>query len=356
VIRKLLEAFFRHKLLLLLPPILVPAIVTPIAMMSMPTVYETAVGVWVDTPAYLNYNNGFSPWMSPSQNQSTRINELLHTRAFLLDVAQRTPSLAPLVGNAAGETRLTDIIGRSVAIGGNNGGDHLLLIRVQAPTARLAYELCTALVQAYQEKSAADVADQTDSAIQFYQGRSDEAQQRLTKATQDLRRYVASRQPDGASSGDPNQLTIPNSLLDPRLSALQTGLQQAQSDYNSAQSVLDQAQKNAVAASQGQQVGFQVLDEPQVPTAPISQAKKLMIYPIAAAVGGLGVSGLLLVLLVMADRSVRSESDLAPGLRVLGVLPSLHVRRVPKKLRAVATRRAIGATAGAALPAPGGAK
>jgi hypothetical protein len=69
---------------------------------------------------------------------------------------------------------------------------------------------------------------------------------------------------------------------------------------------------------------------------------------------GLGVSGVVLILLVAADRSARAEADLTAGLRVLGAVPSLSLKRVPKKLKGVATRRAIGAPAGMALPAARG--
>jgi len=355
MITKVLEAFFRHKVLLLLPPILIPLIATPLAIMATPTVYETAVGIWVDHPAYLDYKDGFNGYTSPAATQAARIGELLHTRAFLMDVAQRTPTLAPLVGNPAGEARISDLVSKSVALG-NGGGDHLLVIKVAAPTAKLSYELCKALTDAYQEKSAADQADQADTAIQFYQSRSDDAQQQLTKATQDLRRYVASRQADPNQPLDTTSQSLPASLLDPKMAGLQTAVQQAQSDYNSAQTTLQQAQRDSVAAAQGQQFGFQVLDQPQMPTAPTSQLKKIIIYPFAAAVAGLGMSAMLLVLLVASDRSVRTESDLPSALQVVGSVPALKVKRVPRKLRGTATRRAIGAIAGTALPAPNGAR
>src|SRR5262245_60747532 len=90
VIRKLLEAFFRHKLLLLAPPLLIPAIATPVAVVSTPPVYETGAGIWVDHPAYLNYNDGNNSWVSPVQSQAGRLNELLRTRAFQMEVAGRT--------------------------------------------------------------------------------------------------------------------------------------------------------------------------------------------------------------------------------------------------------------------------
>jgi capsular polysaccharide biosynthesis protein len=362
MIRKLAEAFFRHKLLILLPPLIIPAIVIPVAVLTMPPLYDTAVSIWVEHPTYLNSKDGASPWLTPVQSQTGRLSELMRTRAFLVDVAQRT-SLAPLVGSPASEARLADLVSRSATIGGVAGNDrsgaseHLLVIRVQAQTAQISYELCKAIVDAFQEKSAADQADQASVAVQFFQSRVQEAQQTLNKSSQDLRRYVVSRQADGNdTASDPTQLNLTAAMLDPRLAALQSGVQAAQADFNNSQAALTQAQRDAMAAAQGQQFSFQVLDAPQMPPAPTPQTKKIMIYPIAAAVAGLGLSAMLLVVLVASDRSVHSESDLAPGLRVLGTVPLLKLKRVPKNLRSVAARRAVGAVAGAALPAPGGAR
>ncbi|MBV9354321.1 MAG: hypothetical protein JO023_02220, partial [Chloroflexi bacterium] len=168
MIRKLLEAVFRHKLLLLLPAVLIPAIVTPIAIRLTPPVYETGVSVWVDRPAYLDLKDTSTPWTSPVETQTSRLNDLLHTRAFLDDVAQRT-SLAPLVGNPAGEQALSDLVTHGVTVGSGattataaapvNASEHLLVVRVQASSAQISYELAKAIVDAYQEKTAADQAD-----------------------------------------------------------------------------------------------------------------------------------------------------------------------------------------------------
>jgi len=366
VITKIIEAFFRHKLLLLLPPILIPAIVTPLAIMANPPVYETSVGVWVGRPAYLTYkDDNTSAWVTGVQSQSGKLAELLRTRAFIDDVAKRT-SLAPLAGSPAGESRLGDLIARSVVIGASTAGpgtagaaasEHLLVIRVQSGTAQVAYELCKAIVDAYQEKTAADQADEASVAADFYQSQLQDAQQKLTKASQDLRRYVAAQQAAGIDSAiDDGPGSLPAAMLDPRLGALQDNVQTAQFAFKQAQTGLDQAQQGALIAAQGQQYSFQILDAPQMPTSATPQTKKIVVYPIAAAVGGLVLSAVLLVLIVASDRSIRSEADLMAGMRLLGAVPHLRLRRVPKGLRPVATRRAIGAVAGAALPAPGGAK
>jgi uncharacterized protein involved in exopolysaccharide biosynthesis len=356
MIRKILEACFRHKLLVVLPPILIPVIVTPIALMLLPAQFDSSASIWVDRPSYLDFKDTSNPYQSPVQTQSSRLSDLLHTRAFVDDVASRT-SLAPLVGSVSGEERISELISRGVTIGATSdahaaASDHLLVLHVQASSAQLAYELCTAIVNAYQDKNTADLSDQASVAVDFYQSRLQDAQQNLNQASQNLRRYVAARQASDDGATDPTQGNLPATLLDPKLGELQSSFQQAQAGVNSAQTTLTQAQRDASASAQGQQLGFQVLDPPQLATIATPQFKKIIIYPIAALVVGLGLSALLVVLLVAGDRSIRSESDLSGHFRVLGTVPMLELKRLPKDLRAVGTRRAMGARAGTALPAP----
>ena len=55
MIKKLLEALFRHKFVLFLPAVLIPAIVTPVAFLTTPPVYDVPAGIWIDHPVYLDY-------------------------------------------------------------------------------------------------------------------------------------------------------------------------------------------------------------------------------------------------------------------------------------------------------------
>jgi uncharacterized protein involved in exopolysaccharide biosynthesis len=359
MIRRVLEALFRHKLLLVLPPILIPLVVTPIVVLTAPTVYDSYVTIWVDHPTYLNYQDGTNPWITPAMAQTNRLSELLHTRPFEMDVARRT-SLAPLIGSDVGEARIDDLLTHTISL--LRPGDHIVMVAISAPTAQLSYEIATALVDAYQEKVQADTADQSSLAISYYQSRIQDAQQQVSKSGADLRRYLATQAATGDATvgydtaGAPATSQVAATLLDPKLAALTTGVQQSQTDLNTAQAMLLAAQRDSSAALQGQQLGFQVLDPARLPLSPTRALRKLLIYPIAALVSGLGLSAILLVLFVAADRSARGESDLAPGLRLLGAVPMLNVKRVPKKWRPVATRRAIGAAAGMALPAARGAR
>ena len=116
MIGKILETIFQHKLLLLLPAVLIPLIVAPIALVTAPVFYEAYVGVWVDRPTYLNTDaSDWNNYLSPAQNQSNRLGELLRTRQFLVDVVGRT-SLSTVVGNERGEQRVRDMLASDLGI------------------------------------------------------------------------------------------------------------------------------------------------------------------------------------------------------------------------------------------------
>ncbi len=368
MITKFLEAFFRHKLLVLLPPLIIPLIVGPYALVTAPVYYESFAGVWVDRPTYLSYNDSFSIYSSPSSQQANKLTEIMRTRSFILDVAKRT-AMAPLVGNARGEERIAQVIGNGFTMIPN--GDHLLVLHFKADSPRLAFDSLNAVMDAFKENAANDRVNQASLAISFYQGRLQTQQDELRKTTTSVRQYIASNPNLGAlnldrtgtvSPTDKNipgpDFVLPPTVADPQLADMMGRLQIQQKQVEGTRAALEQAQFDASASLEGQEVGFQIIDPPQIASAPTRALRKQLIFPIAGMVVGMGLSLVLLVLLVAADRSVRSESDLPNGARVLGAVPylKLNLKKMPKGARRDAMRRAIGFVAGTALPAPGGSK
>jgi uncharacterized protein involved in exopolysaccharide biosynthesis len=354
VIERILETFFRHKLLIILPPVVIPLIVGPIAIFSAPSYYEAFAGVWTERPAYLKSLDESSSWLTPAQIQRDRITEMLQSRSFVMDVAART-SYAPLLASPGGPDRVHDMIGRGLGI--NTTGSHMLVIRFRGQTPQLAVQVVTAVVEAYQERVTADRASQAELAISFYQSRMQEAQTQLVRANDALRRYLAANPrlttPDIV--GGTGVLVRPGvslELTDPQLGELRRRADVEQRNVERMQTTLDQARLDAASSQQSQEFGFQVVDPPQVPTRATRELRRILVFPIAAALTGLGIGGVLLVLLIAADRSVRSEADLAGTVRVLGSVPQLQLKRLPQLVGPNSARRAIGFPAGTALPPP----
>lgn len=354
MISRILEAIFRHPFLVLLPPLLIPLIVGPIALALTPPYYESWAGIWVDRPTYLTYNDGWNQYITPAQNQFGRLDELLRTRAFQIDVAKRT-SLAPLVGSQRGEQQIQKIISQGLAAQLN--GSNLLVIRFRSPNAQLSQQVLSAVIDAFKDKTATDRVDQASIAVSFYQSRLQDAEKSLAKANDAVRSYVAANPrllslgaDGGAGATAAARLGLPATAIDPTLGDLLRQVDLQQQDVERLRTSLETARLDASAALEGQELGFQVVDPPQLPTDLIRSRRKILIYPVAGLVVGLGISAALVIVLVAGDRSIRSEAELPAGLRVIGLVPQLQPAGVAKRTGPEVTRRAIGFAAGAAVP------
>src|SRR5215208_3530433 len=149
-----------------------------------------------------------------------------------------------------------------------------------------------------------------------------------------MRRYLTSNprltagDPAGSSSSRPN---LPAAALDPQLSELTRALENDERDAQRVRDLLEQARFEASAALDGGDSSLQVLDPPVFPNRAQRERRRLLIFPAAAvATGGL-ISALLLVSLTASDRSVRSTADVSAMGRVIGVVPRMGLRRLPRK-------------------------
>jgi capsular polysaccharide biosynthesis protein len=358
MIEKFLEALFRHKLLLMLPVILTPVLVTPAGFYFVRPYFESSSVIWVGRLTYLPSADDTSSWSTPAQIEAGRIGDMLRTRAFLTDVAKRT-DLAPLVGSERGEESLMLFFSRNVGV--VPAGTNLLMVTARAEQPQLALQVASALVETYRERRADERTEQAGLAISFHESRLQAAREELAKATAEIRRYVAANprlttiDPGrGASSTAAARMGLPPIAIDPQLAELIRKVDAEQREVDGIRTALDQARMETAAGMEGQDVNFRVIDEARAPSTPVSQRRRLAIFPAAGLVVGLGLGLGILVALVVADRSIRSPSDLPSGVPVARVVPFLPLRSLPRRTRPHTTRQAIGFVAGAALPSPGG--
>ena len=326
----------------------------PFAFALVKPYYETWAGLWVEKPAYVPSSDDWSRYVTPAQNQQGRLTELLKTRSFTEDIARRT-SLGPLLDSPQGRDEVYDYLQRAIVPLAT--GNKLLNIRVRSEDPNLSMEIIEATVATFRERNQNERLLQSSQAISFYEQQLKDAEDRLVTSRESIRRYAVAnpRAVTEDRAGTGARSTLPTSATDPQLAEILKRLEQDEKEVERLRGLVTEAKFEATASLEGTDSTLQLLDPPIYPTRAQRERRRLLIFPAAAvAIGGL-VSALLLVALAASDRSVRSTADLRSMGRVIGVVPRMGIRRLPRQAGPETTRRAIAFVAGtaiAALPAP----
>jgi uncharacterized protein involved in exopolysaccharide biosynthesis len=336
VLVRVLEQLFRHKLLILLPILVIP-LAGAVVSFQTPPIFESTASIWVERPTYV-VPDDLERYTPPATVQARRVKELLKTSAFTDEIQSR----APIARSPVSSQEQAALESAVSSIDASAGGDHLLVLHSSASTPTAAFAALSGLIDAYKIRSADETIKQSALAVDFYNARLTEAQGKLAKSNDDLRKYVADN-PKLATqtAGAPTTAEL-------ELAQLQRQYDLDRSDVERLTTLVEQSQRDGVAAQSGAEVGFQVVDEPAVPSAARRELKKLLLPPALGGAVGLLLAGTLLTLFVALDRSVRSASDLAGFGPVLGALP----RFSGPAARAEGVRRATGFPAGARRRAP----
>ena len=351
MIARFLETFFRYKFLILLPFFVTPLIVVPFSFLLVKPYYETTAGLWVERPSYVPSTDdaNWNRYITPAQNQVTRINELLKTRSFTDDIARRT-SLGPLLDTPDGRDSAFEYLGRVIYPVAT--GSKLMTIRVRAEDPDLSFQIINGTVAAFRERNQNERMQTSAMTIAFYEQQLKEANDQTTASRDRVRRYVTSNPRSVAS--DPNatsRVNLPTSAVDPQLAEMLKTLENDEREGERLRGLLEQSRFEASAALEGNDASLQLLDPPVFPSRAERERRRFFIFPAAAVAIGTLVSALLLVALTASDRSVRSTTDLSTMGRVIGVVPRMGLRRLPRQAGPETTRRAIAFVAGTTLPA-----
>jgi uncharacterized protein involved in exopolysaccharide biosynthesis len=343
MIERLLEAFFRHLVLIVLPLVVIPLDVAAFVL-STPAQYEASAGMWVEQATYLNYStDDINRYLPPSQNQKNRLVELMQTKSFVADIARNT-NLASLAKAPDGDALLKEIFARDFDVSAN--GDHLLTFRFRAEDRDLAVAVLDSTVAVFKNRAASDRFGQAQVAITFYQSRFTDAENKLASARAALAKYVTDNPSVAATV---SRAGIQVASVDPQFADLQRRVDASQRDADAARASLEKAELDVSAGEQGLELGFRIVDPVEPSLSPSRQLKKVLIYPIVAVLAGLMLSAALLLLFALSDHSIRSLADFAPETVILGVLPPLRPKGVRRGAGPNATRRAIGYVAGSVI-------
>lgn len=311
--RKLVEAAFRKKWLLLIPPLAVPILV--VLLVHPAEEYASSVSAWVSRPNESvdagSLSRVIDPLTTPARRQEKVFNDLMHTDSYREAVAVE----AGLVAEGADQltkSRAGGVIGRKVGV--TAAGDNLIRVSARSKLPGEAQAIAAAVVSQYQLRVTAEAAREAQATVDYFQGQLHTAQGDLASAQADLSIHVQAN-PTAPQRGD----------ADLTYSRLFAKVDSQKKVVDRLFLSLQDAQLKAASAPQSVKAVFSVIDTARLPDDPVPPAAAVRFgYPAAGFMVGLLLSAVYLYIVYRTDHTIRSSQDLQGlGAPVLGFVPQL---------------------------------
>ena len=316
------ELIFRHKLLILLPVMVIMPLVLMAATQPQPPRWQSFVVVWVDQYKFLYQDDRLG--YTPAANQASLLNDFLRTRSFAADAVGRTQLAAHMTSPQA-ELQAVERLRQSVVAYPNSNNFITIVVTMSDPD--LAYEVATAVVDTFRERLGERLHEQNQAALKLTSDALAKTEQDLAKARSDLAAYVAAK-PEVASARADNGFPI--EARDPSYARLFAQVQSQQQQYLDLHRRVEDLQASGAAGAAGQELAFSVVDEPQQPFAPIPHSRIAQLkLPVIGLFMALMLSCALALLFILTNGAVLSARDIDReiALPVLGEIPELRRRR-----------------------------
>ncbi len=307
--QKVLDVFFRHKFLIILPLVILTLVGAAASWSRQTTEYSASARVWAQRTPLLTSSLGRAGGGTTATQQANVLNDLLKLDSFRLSVASNVDGLA---GLSPGQQAAAIREGTSVSASGRR----VLIIRHVDEDPARAQAIVQAIIDTYSATVATEVVAQSDLAQAFYEERLEAARVRLEEST-------------GALGSSP-ETTLLEAESDPELEALTTEVEVADADYNAILDRLESIYLQRDAALKGRDLSFRLMDPPKLPSTPLAPSTKdLLMFPLLGLLMGISASGVVLFALTRLDDSIRLPGEARKvGAPVLAVVPELGRRRM----------------------------
>ena len=304
---KVLEAIFRHFILLLLMLIVPTAIGAGVAYV-LPRSYQSSASLWALKRYEIIGATGAESNLqaTPADTQAEALTELLQSRSFDTAVAQSTDlvSTLKLTAQERSDPQLLGdalILNISKYVIVQSKGYNLYEVSYTNPDPRVAAQVVTAVITEFHLQGQGFSIVEGQRLLQGYQGQLTQAQTDANNAAKDETSYLAAH-PDIMKNG-----TSP--LNDPQYALLDSKRVQAQSTLESIQSTIATLNQEIATQSTGGDTFFKILDPAVQPDVATSRSKILLTAAGAGAAIGLLVCILYTLILVRRDRSLYTALD-----------------------------------------------
>jgi hypothetical protein len=312
---RLLESFFRHPLLHLLP-LVAFATLGGWHVSSQQETYRSGGVLLVADQTLLSsltgLRGGESGWETPAQFTSGQLNTLLQSDTFVIGVAERAG-----VGDA---TTLTgdDVQELRDSLGSWGTGRDLVHVWAEHEDPRTAQRLADATIQRLIHWRVDNEVSDSVAAEAFLAPIRERYAEELAAARAALADYLRDTAPREGDRSAVEQAMIKD---------LTVALTDAEMRYAGALADEETARLAAATAESDVQSQLQVLDAPTLPTAPETSLRTLAVAFAAFIVVGLILSLASIAVGMLSDRTVRFREDVDRlGVELLAQIPNLANR------------------------------
>lgn len=308
------EVLFRYKLRFVALILLFPAAAAFCSVLLFPW-YQASTQLWVNSPSYFGIvpsANGWDQYLTPSQNESDSLYQMLATDAFVGQVGDKLMAQGDFSSTAQRDREMRDLQGKFVV---NSLGSHLLVVQVSCRRQRVCVDALSATVDLQREWLTQTERAQATVALDFYTAQAQQATDRLNVSDAAVRQYLVQH---------PSVRLDDNSPLPSELVILQQKVSDDQKTLKGFQDRLAGINLTSAASDRIEQTILKVIDPPRASGGsliPSASRKPAMMVGLAALAPGL----VYLIVLGWIDRTIRSVREIEGkiGARVIATIPRM---------------------------------
>jgi capsular polysaccharide biosynthesis protein len=316
-----LDILFRHWFRFALLLLGLPVAAAAASILVFPS-YQASARIWVDTPSYfgsVSSAQGWNQYLTPSQNESDSLTQMVATDAFVSAVSQQLVADGAI--GQADRASVEQQMRSNFLV--TSAGSHLVDVQVTCTKRSVCLAILKDTITTHEDWLKRTEQTQAKVAIDFYDGQVKQASDRVSAAEDALNTYLAQHPGDRPSAADPTSVT------NPHLANLIQQVQDAQAAQKDLQDKLAGIQLSSAAVNQIDQTTIRVIDPPHLVGGnllPSGSRKSAAIVAALAVVPGI----VYLVALAWLDRTIRGpkEVEAALGLNVVATIPDLRRVRV----------------------------
>jgi capsular polysaccharide biosynthesis protein len=316
IILRLLESYFRHRWLYLVPVVIALAAggvfvaITPPSYSASGQLYVSQQNLLADLTSS---NTGGSWWTSAAQATVTEINELIGTQAFIRSVIKKTDLEKQMADGPAAVDETITYARQILSI--QPVGDKLVEISAKGEDPAIVYQIVVSTMDAYVQWKINSGYQESIAASTFFDNLIKPYQDEVDQTRSDLVTFLTDH-PQPVRGDRPPEETM-------EMDRLQALVTQAEERLNSAKNNAESARLSQAKSESITKQTYMVIDQPQMPQDAKISTKAIATNLVIFLVVGIFLSVAGIVGGSLIDHSLRFPIDVRHGLSlpVLAMVP-----------------------------------